>query len=339
MISRHLTSEAEGGEKKYEIFDVGVALIFARELFEACIIISNYRTVLKKHPSWQDPEKQKEGLKAITQAALIAAAVALLLCLCIIIPLAVSGKEFDGKAAEIIEGISKVIASICILQLSLKIPKWLGYYTSNKQKDLDVDLDVKSVRFNVAWNIWREVAECGVFLIPYFLKKGAAKSIPVSAVVGIAIALVLGVLIHVGNNKLKNKFWLCFFMAGLMGQLAVGLFTGGCHEFEEVWGMTPNLWKIPGDFWSHKKFPMGLLKPFGYSASRSVLQVCCFWSGMVIMIGLHYWKYTTSQKIFAERAEAGEDIEQGGKQIAGTGHIDDSSSSNEGDHVTKAVTE
>jgi hypothetical protein len=35
------------------------------------------------------------------------------------------------------------------------------------------------IRFNVAWNILREVAECGVFLIP-FLLEGTAKAVSCS---------------------------------------------------------------------------------------------------------------------------------------------------------------
>jgi hypothetical protein len=42
----------------------------------------------------------------------------------------------------------------------LKIPKFLGVYPSKKGEDgLTVGLSIKSIRFNVAWNIWREVAE------------------------------------------------------------------------------------------------------------------------------------------------------------------------------------
>jgi high-affinity iron transporter len=101
-----------------------------------------------------------------------------------------------------------------------------------------VGLSMKSIRFNVAWNIWREVAECGVFLIPFFLGEGAI-AIPLSAVIGIILGLAIGLALYWGNRKLNNKKWLAFFMAAVLGMLSVGLFTGGCHEFEEVWGETP----------------------------------------------------------------------------------------------------
>lgn len=51
------------------LFDGAVMTIFAREMLEGTIIIGQYRTVVQRAPEWQDPEKQKSGLKAIWQAA------------------------------------------------------------------------------------------------------------------------------------------------------------------------------------------------------------------------------------------------------------------------------
>ena len=74
-------------------------------------------------------------MKLITKSALIAAAIAVLVVLAVAIPLAVLSQDLDARAAEIIEGVSKVVAEICILQLSLKIPKWLGIYASKNNSD------------------------------------------------------------------------------------------------------------------------------------------------------------------------------------------------------------
>ena len=96
---------------------------------------------------------------AITTSALLAALVAIIVTACVAIPLAVMSKELDETAAIIIEGVSKVVAAICILQLSLKIPKFLGVYASAKDADgVTIGLSLKSIRFNGAWNIWREIA-------------------------------------------------------------------------------------------------------------------------------------------------------------------------------------
>ena len=244
-------------------------------------------------------------MKAVNWSAFLAAAFAVLVVVIVAIPLAVLSNDFDEKTADIIEGISKVVAAICITQLSLKMPKWLGFYKTKKAGKVqpDMDITIASIRFNVAWNIWREIAECGVFLLPAFLSGDHLESIPISAVIGIAVGLAVGFFIYWANLTFKNKFSLALFTTLLLVFLATGLFVGGCHEFEEVWGMTRNVWTIEGDFWNHKELPMAILKPFGYSSSRSVLQITTFWGWLALNAALHYWKYRQTLQINKEIAE------------------------------------
>ena len=302
------------------LFNGAVMTIFAREVLEGTVIIGQYRTVVQRSPDWADPEKQKQGLKAINMAAGLAALVALVLIIIVGVVLAVLSRGFDEKIGDIIEGVSKVVAAFCILQLSLKMPKFLGCYASKKGADgVEVGLTLKSIRFNVAWNIWREVAEIGVFLIPFFLEGEKAKAIPLSGLAGCAVGGLLGGIIYIANKKLKNKTWLAVFMAVLLLFLATGLFTGGMHEFEEVWGMTKNVYnyrEAANGFFNEKKLPMAIFKPFGYSAKRSVLQIASFWTFLCFGCLLHFWKWLSTKKIHeaqelaeqekAEAAEAGE---------------------------------
>lgn len=129
------------------LWDIGIATIFAREFLEASIIIGQYRTVIKKSDSWK-PEDQPAALKAVNQAATVAFIVAFILCVCTIIPLAVLSNDMDDKTADIIEGVSKVVAAVCILQLSLKIPKFMGFYPSKKEEK-NAGETIKGIRFNV----------------------------------------------------------------------------------------------------------------------------------------------------------------------------------------------
>jgi len=164
---------------------------------------------------------------AITVSALLAALVALIVTIAVAVPLALLSRDLDDRVVELIEGISKLVAAVCILQLSLKIPTFLGVYASKKGEDgRTIGLSLKSIRFNVAWNIWREMAEIGVFLIPFFLGEGAL-AIPLSGLAGIAVGALLGGLIYYANKAMKNKVWLAAFMAILLLMLSVGLFTMG----------------------------------------------------------------------------------------------------------------
>lgn len=108
------------------------------------------------------------------------------------------------------------------------------------------------------------------------------------------------------------------------------------HEFEEVYGETPKVYDVSykramtetvdedateedGDVdaeseeggsedgssdekkeysWrSHKRLPMALVKPFGYSSSRTQLQIACFWLWLVLSACLHLWKFISTRKI------------------------------------------
>lgn len=274
------------------VFDMGIATIFAREVLEAAIIITSYRTIIFKSEEWQG-ERETLAIKTVTKSAVYSFLFALVLVTAIAVPLSIASKQIDKRVVEFIEGVSKVIASICILQLSLKIPSWLGVYSKKKgEEDLQTGVTLKEIRFNVAWNIWREAAECGIFLFPYFIGSSSydPKTIPVSALIGIAISMVLWGLIAYANNKFEDKRRLAFFLSSMTLMLAVGLFVGGCHDIEEVFGETRKIWVIENEFWSHKRLPMTLLKPFGYSASRTVLQMCCFWFSLLMGMYLHTLK-------------------------------------------------
>ena len=291
-----------------------LATIFAREILEGCIIIGNYRTCIFKSKDFQEEDKRNAALRAVTMSALWASLAAVVLAASVTIGLYFAGKEFNNYTAEIIEGVSKVVAAVCVLQLSGKVPKWLGLYANKKDDDGDVmeGLDQKSIKFNVAWNLWREVAECGVFLIPYMLGD-SARSIPVSAVIGTVVGLGGGYGTYWASNNMDQPWKVALFLVNLTGWLSVGLFMGGLHEFEEVWGMTPYIWKIGGRFWSHKEFPMVMFKVFGYTHKRTVLQFCSFWFWVILSFGYHYWKFLQSETLRSEKMKA-KDIESNGSE-------------------------
>jgi high-affinity iron transporter len=333
-----------------DLLNFAVITIFAREVLEGGIIIGEYRTVILR-TKWDretDGMTQNEALRAVTISALVAAAVALVLCAAIAIPLAVLSRDFDDKTAIIIEGASKIVAAICILGLSLKMPKFFGLYYSKSQvingkpehpdlAEASHGLTKRSIRFNVAWNIWREVAECGVFLIPFFLTGDEIKAIPLSALVGFVTGGLVCVGIYYANQRMKNTVGLTVFTVGLLLILSTGLFSGGCHKFEMAYGYTPIVWQMEDEFWSVDRLPMTIFKPFGYSDTRTVLQMVCFWVWLFFSLFLHWRKYklcrkppqtgdSVTRESEADVAQAGEqtlvavsfDEESGGEQLSVT---------------------
>jgi high-affinity iron transporter len=257
---------------------------------------------------------QRQALRAVTVSALVAAFVAVIVCAAIAIPLAILSKDFDDKTAQLIEGASKIVAGICLLQLSLKMPKFFGLYYSKSQlkriKNGEVvdeslestTLSLRSIRFNVSWNIWREVAECGVFLIPFFLTGEGILAIPLSAVVGTVVGGSICIFIYYANKHFKSTVGLTIFTVSLFMLLSTGLFSGGCHKFEMVYGFTTVVWTLEGNFWSVDRLPMTIFKPFGYSDVRTVLQMATFWGWLLFGLILHYLKYRRCRKPPADDA-------------------------------------
>lgn len=290
-----------------KLFNFPITTIFAREVLEAALVVGQFRTVVLRSPEWEDPEKRREGLRAITNAAIIASLVALVIVVAVSVPLVIKGNDLDPKIVQIIEGISKLVAAVCVGELSLKIPKWLGVYDSKKDKValLESKLTLGNIRFNVAWNLWREVAETGVYLIP-FLLTDEWTTIPLSGAVGIILSSILGYAIYYSNQQQKSMKWLAIITAATMGILSVGLFTGGCHEMEKALGMTHTVWTLDGDFWSTDRLPMTIFKPFGYSSSRTVLQMVAFWTWLILLVTLHYLKFR-SLDFDSEKLSSSED--------------------------------
>ena len=324
-----------------QLIDAAILTVFAREILEGSIIIAEYRTIAQIGGNLEPGLSKEKALRAITVSSLCASTLAVVVIFAVAVPLGLLSKDFDTTTSEIIEGVSKIVASVCMLQLSLKLPKWLGFYgprkgalktkklqdepkatsetspvamendpelleqgggvdeeqgyetaTDSSEADTADYLTLRSIRFNIAWNIWREVAECGVFLIPSFLAGDLIAS-PLSAFIGIIIGGGLGYGIYYTNQRLQaKKMGFSIFVILLVSFLSAGLITDGVHNLENETVPTRQVWAIPTpSFWDDQKIPMTFLEPFGYSSSRSVLQIVIFWSWLALLGLLHFLNY------------------------------------------------
>lgn len=331
------------------LLDVTILTVFAREILEGCIIVAEYRAIVLYGGQLEPGVSTDRALRAIRTAALAAVALAVLLVVAVAVPLALLARDFDEGTVIIIEGVSQIVASICMLQLSLKLPKWMFYNRKLLGKpdaedaaadaapgaddaasapdggdnaelvgaqcaDERIDgcevgeadascptepmaaasdgLTLASIRFNVAFNIWREVAECGIFLIPAFLAGEGLAAIPLSAFVGILLGGILGYAVYYVNHCLRSaKLGFTLFVVLLVSFLSAGLMAAGCGELESELRATPQVYQIPGPFWDSERMPMTFLEPFGYSSTRSVLQIAAFWGWLGLLALLQYLQY------------------------------------------------
>jgi hypothetical protein len=166
-------------------------------------------------------------------------------------------------------------------------------------------LTLREIKFNVAWNLWREVAECGAFLLPFFLTGNGTTAIPLSAVIGGFLGVGIGCAVYAVNRRYqKNRAAVCVFATLLMVFFSAGLFTDACHIFEEQLGKTRQVWHLSGRFWDAHALPMTLVKPFGYDDSRTVLEMASYWLWLALTGLLHYHWYRTSPRPDADTASS-----------------------------------
>jgi high-affinity iron transporter len=321
-------------------FDAAIASIFAREFIEGAVIIVNYRTVIKNAEHWSNAEEKKRALREVTVSAAMASFVATVMVAILAVVLGILSSHLSERVVYIVEGVSKLVAAVAIMQLSIKIPVWLGIYenvsllpcrqrpmsvASHSMNDDNAEVKVATItlaeiRFNVAWNIWREVAECGVFLIPVFLS-GNLQAIPFSALIGIVFAVILGIILSIALNRMSTKFWLALIMVLLTGIFSASLFKSAVHEFELLTGETPTVYVVQNPFFSSESFPMLIFEPFGYSTYETVLQIVSFWCWIFFACVLHYLKYRLSKKYKETQANAIKDDseEEATRRISSSG--------------------
>lgn len=117
------------------LLDFAVITIFAREFLEGTIILGEYRTIIQRGGTriLEPGVTVEKAHRAVWTSAWVAIAAALLVIAAIAIPLSVLSRNFDDGTSKIIEGLSKMVAGVCLLQLSLKLPKFLGVYGSTKK--------------------------------------------------------------------------------------------------------------------------------------------------------------------------------------------------------------
>ena len=297
-------------------FNVVITTIFAREFLEGAVIILNYRIAIKNTEQW-DSTIQQRALREVTKSAIFAVIAAFLIVGAVAVILNILSKHLNEHVISILMGISGLVAAISMLQLSLKIPQWLGFYEKvsifpcnhrtmeEHERPQEVSAIIREIRFTVGWNIWREIVECLLFLIPFFLT-GAALAVPLSAFCGILIALLLGGAMYMALQSVRSKFYLSLFMTLLTGIFSIALFTGSMHDFELVAGQTQTVYIIRSPVLSTDSLPMALFEPFGYSTEYTILMVLSMVSWLLLVSILHLLKYRATT-IYRDRRDTAPD--------------------------------
>ncbi len=261
-------------------------LLALREGLEAALIIGALLGALKKLES---PTGKKEiwlGTASAILASILAG-----------YTLNRLGANFEGRAEEIFEGITMLLAAGILTWVLV----WMREKSRNINQKLDSDVR-KALGMNSRWALFflaflaviREGVELAIFLTAAAVDNKAGVVLT-GAILGLGTTVILAVLLF--NSLIRLNLSRFFQVTSLILLLfAAGLVAHGVHEFNEA-GLIPplieHLWDI-NDLLDEKS-PLGatMKSLFGYNGNPSLTEVLSY---LIYVLGLGGFEYLRRSK-------------------------------------------
>ncbi len=250
-------------------------LLSLREGLEAALIVGIVIGLLNRLDSQHLKASVWQGVAAAVAASILAG-----------VGLNLLGMEFEGQAEEIFEGLATLFAA--------GVLTWMILWIQKQGKNLKIRIETKTTQalvsgrralFTLAFiAVFREGLELALFLLATsFVSDGIL--IIIGAVVGLAMAVIVGWLLFTSTNRLSLQG---FFKITniLLIIFAAGLVAYGVHELNEA-GWIPSLiehvWDI--NHILNEKSQVGLMLKalFGYNGNPSLAEVIAYLSYSAIM--------------------------------------------------------
>lgn len=284
--------------------DAGVACIIARELLEGTMFTySHYGTIIK-NKNLDDATKK---VYYNTMAVGVVCGIVGGFLISIGFGFGLSGIK-DAEEAEIGiemgEGMSKLIGAFFVMKMMLKIPKWFGIsnfkpmakeaelITEDSKDGAAVLEPPRVLAMSLFWNVLREFAEAGCFTaLDAFFSEKVMATLGESVGVGIGAAVFFAMVLLYGGFFMNVKYF-AIVASVIIQMLAVGLFTGAAHAFEEVHEMrgageeTPDVWRADDD---RLKQAISVFAFFGLKGSFTALQFVAWIGSAAFLTFLQMW--------------------------------------------------
>lgn len=204
--------------------------------------------------------------------------------------------ETSERTAEIIEGIGSLLAAGVLTWMIFWMRRQARYIKGELQQKVDMALESGSslalgaLAFFV---VVREGLETVLFLFGTIREEvvGSVALAYVGAALGLAVAVLLGVLIYRGGIRLNLRTF--FKVTGaLILVVAAGLFAYGIHELQEVGWITvgtATAFDISGVLSDEEGIGALLRAMFGYNADPTVLEFWA-WLGYLLVTGFLFFR-------------------------------------------------
>ena len=268
---------------------LAAALLTLREGLEAALIVSILLSYLDKIGR----RKQRWWIWS-------AVGIAGLLSLALAIGLQAVGASFERPAEQVFEGLVMLLAVIILTWMIF----WMRYQARYTKQALESDMHLAVQQghhwglFGIAFlAVFREGVETALFLTAAsFASDGL--SIIAGSVIGLAVAVAIGWLVHTGMAGLSVR---AFFNVTSIILLifAAGLFAHGIHELQEA-GWIPvfveRVWNLKPILDDGSAAGSVLRTLVGYNDSPSLLEVIAYLSyWIVVVISVRWWVERTSR--------------------------------------------
>ena len=284
---------------------VAIAGIVAREFLEAIMFITSFFGAVINNKTL-DANAKIRYYKYMVVGVLCGVLGGLFISLGVGFGLKTAFEEGGGLEAQIGleagEACSKFVGFFFVTKMMFKIPKWFGisnfgrvenkaydkpndpYGNADNTKVLDSE---KVMTLNLFWNLLREMSETGCFVaIEAFLSVESMNALGDSVGVGLGCAAGFSILVAYTGVYINGKIFgvIC---SVIVEMLAVGLFTGSMHSFEEVRAMregieTPFVWGND----QTSETTNSVVKVFGFFGIRGKFSTLEFVAWMVSIIVL-----------------------------------------------------
>ncbi|WP_448216560.1 hypothetical protein [Endozoicomonas sp. 2B-B] len=175
-----------------------------------------------------------------------------------------SGKEIPEKWIQLINGLTKLKASLCIGGWAIGM---VGGIAGKKE------LVLSALLINVISNTFRETGNAALTTVPLILNKNYEAGLLGLIPMGIIASKLIEFNPKTNSVFLQKLSWF------VIASLGAGLFSGAWHDFEKIAGESATVWDLGkqttvGDGYeilSDKKLPMSIIAPFGYRPDPTVI--------------------------------------------------------------------
>jgi high-affinity iron transporter len=276
---------------------MGAALLTTREGLEASLIVGIVLAYLAKTDNRRHFNTIWLGTAAAVAVSIVTGAA-----------LFFTVGALEGRSEQIFEGVA-MFSAVAVLTWMIF---WMRKQAVNIKRELEHKIEgaiaagsAVGLASVVFFAVLREGWETALFLFA-ISESSSPLSTTIGAIVGLVIAITLGVALYMGSRRLNLRQF--FTVTGvLLIVFAAGLLAHGIHEFQEA-GLLPmtveHVWDTNGVVNEDSTVGEFLTTLFGYNGNPSLLEVVAWGSFLAVALAFFLSPFVSWRRPRATAANA-----------------------------------